>query len=217
MFSFRRVSTFRALGDSEGDDSYNAWYNKVVGDGPGHVSSTPFNTAEKAREDLVRIVLGIAVAWLGMKVKVQAALAATSAKDKEGVLVATEDTVPTFSSSNVLLDESLSEIQYIDLLKGTESVQEGQEVNIRTRYFHNGMPIDFEDVQENNRIKWNGKSLQNVLTSFIGNERAVQDIFANKPVKLDGRRQFTFPCSADVGPYVKEGAVVLCDIVVERV
>lgn len=209
----RECQVLQALDPKE--DGYDAWYNKVVGDGPGHVSSTPFNTAERAREDLVKIVLGIAVVWLGMKVKVQAALAATSTGEEEGVLVATEE-APS-ASSNLLLDESSGEIQYVDLLKGTTSVEEGQTVNIRTRYFHNGMQIDFEDAQENNRIVWNHKNLQEVFTSSISDKQAMQDLFTHNPMNPGGRRQLTFPCNADVGPYVKEGGLVLCDIVVERV
>ena len=76
----RMVVLFSDNGESgserEGIDKMKT-FKSGFGEGPGHVSSFPASVTAKSKQELARVILGIAVFWLTMKVKLQAVYAAT--------------------------------------------------------------------------------------------------------------------------------------------
>ena len=168
--------------------------------GPGHSSSFPVSTARSGQLELGRLVLAIAVAWLTVKLQVQAVYdKVNNAKQRGG------EQAPAEGAQLAIVDVG-GGVKYQDFVLGTSTVSLGQTVQLSADVFYNGLEL----FSGSTKYKFGLEEAVAIKTKFPPYLAGL--VGAMEGLRMDGKRQVAIQCDDGLEPYVPKGSTILCSI-----
>lgn len=187
-------------------------------EGPGHVTTNPISLRDSSRVQLAKVVVGLAVSYITLKVKYEAFTSS--------VIPALAPRNSTAISGNMRSDQSFVKlsngITMQDTVVGNEMIEVGDRVSIETTLFYNGLPVESvnSDLAATPLLFGSDELVSKVFGAFyVGrNELAVSSGYEIlKGMRLGGKRKLLLPSALAFGdkgfpPYVPPNAFVVYDI-----
>ena len=190
-------------------------------DGPGHVDNLPKTLTNQNKQELIRVILGIAVLYLNFRVKVQKAFARVNSdlgnsetssrgNGREDVLDAPDEIVNSVSAeSNV--------IRYVDLKEGTVLPRDKEMIFVTAKFFYNGVEVCDATRQEYGSLIQHHKDPTTYLNSCraLSLPKALENAGALKGLmnmKINGKRHVSLQLGEEgLPPYVPPHGTMIAE------
>lgn len=204
--SMVRIPTqLRAMLTEESGSEMVAGGAEVTPRPPGHSSSFPVSVSGASRIELGRIILGIAVFWLTLKLKVKEV--ADSVASQQGGSGAGVGAV----SKIVALPGG---VKYQDSDVGNDAPVLGDLLVLEGKVLYNGLELQaagLDGVRLRYSLGDDDQELQDQLPACLAElPRAIVGM------RVGGKRQLALPCPEGLPPYVPPGGVILCNVVLSK-
>lgn len=203
--SMVRIPTqLRAMLTEESGSEMVAGGAEVTPRPPGHSSSFPVSVSGASRIELGRIILGIAVFWLTLKLKVKEVAESVASQGGSGAGVGAVSKIVALPGG----------VKYQDSEVGNDAPVLGDLLVLEGKVLYNGLELQaagLDGVRLRYSLGDDDQELQDQLPACLAElPRAIVGM------QVGGKRQLALPCPEGLPPYVPPGGVILCNVVLSK-